>query len=192
MDVRDHERRQLSRYLPRSGARFSSSRIIAGPLSASPRSRTCPNIYIFTHDSIGVGEDGPTHEPVETVSSGSRHARTARCHRPADPEEEPRVRSLPQRRERTDPLARLDAPEVPMLNEIDVKHAARRRLGAAVTSRRKESGKLELILLSCGSELQHAFAAAKELGDGTFASSRCPASNASNASPKISQRSLPA
>src|SRR5438046_9988090 len=28
-----------------------------------------PNIYIFTHDSIGVGEDGPTHEPVETVSS---------------------------------------------------------------------------------------------------------------------------
>src|SRR6266403_1666839 len=28
-----------------------------------------PNVYIFTHDSIGVGEDGPTHEPVETVSS---------------------------------------------------------------------------------------------------------------------------
>src|SRR3982075_1215476 len=28
-----------------------------------------PNIYIFTHDSIGVGEDGPTHQPVETVSS---------------------------------------------------------------------------------------------------------------------------
>src|SRR6266513_2649410 len=28
-----------------------------------------PNTYIFTHDSIGVGEDGPTHEPVETVTS---------------------------------------------------------------------------------------------------------------------------
>src|SRR5438094_9990218 len=28
-----------------------------------------PNTYIFTHDSIGVGEDGPTHEPVETISS---------------------------------------------------------------------------------------------------------------------------
>src|SRR5947207_1283327 len=28
-----------------------------------------PNTYIFTHDSIAVGEDGPTHEPVETVSS---------------------------------------------------------------------------------------------------------------------------
>jgi transketolase len=32
---------------------------------------------------------------------------------------------------------------------------------------RKETGKLELILLSCGSELQHALAAAKELGGGT-------------------------
>ena len=28
-----------------------------------------PVIYIYTHDSIGVGEDGPTHEPVETISA---------------------------------------------------------------------------------------------------------------------------
>jgi transketolase len=28
-----------------------------------------PSIYIFTHDSIGVGEDGPTHQPVEQVAS---------------------------------------------------------------------------------------------------------------------------
>ena len=28
-----------------------------------------PNIYIFTHDSVGVGEDGPTHQPVETVAA---------------------------------------------------------------------------------------------------------------------------
>jgi transketolase len=28
-----------------------------------------PNIYIFTHDSIGVGEDGPTHEPVQSFAS---------------------------------------------------------------------------------------------------------------------------
>ena len=26
-------------------------------------------VYIFTHDSVGVGEDGPTHQPVETVAS---------------------------------------------------------------------------------------------------------------------------
>ena len=28
-----------------------------------------PVIYIFTHDSIGVGEDGPTHQPVEQIAS---------------------------------------------------------------------------------------------------------------------------
>ena len=28
-----------------------------------------PIIYIFTHDSIGVGEDGPTHQPVEHLAS---------------------------------------------------------------------------------------------------------------------------
>jgi len=28
-----------------------------------------PTIFVFTHDSIGVGEDGPTHQPVETVAS---------------------------------------------------------------------------------------------------------------------------
>jgi transketolase len=45
-----------------------------------------PNIYIFTHDSIGVGEDGPTHEPVETVS-GLRVIPQLDVIRPADPEE---------------------------------------------------------------------------------------------------------
>src|SRR5207244_6450038 len=28
-----------------------------------------PVVYIFTHDSIGVGEDGPTHQPIEQVTS---------------------------------------------------------------------------------------------------------------------------
>src|SRR5881398_323101 len=45
-----------------------------------------PNIYIFTHDSIGVGEDGPTHEPVETVSS-VRLMPHIDVIQPADPEE---------------------------------------------------------------------------------------------------------
>src|SRR4026207_1629194 len=45
-----------------------------------------PNTYIFTHDSIGVGEDGPTHEPVETITS-VRLIPTIDVIRPADPEE---------------------------------------------------------------------------------------------------------
>jgi len=42
--------------------------------------------YIWTHDSIGVGEDGPTHQPVETVS-GLRVFPNLDVMRPADPEE---------------------------------------------------------------------------------------------------------
>lgn len=42
--------------------------------------------YILTHDSIGVGEDGPTHQPVETVS-GLRVFPNLDVMRPADPEE---------------------------------------------------------------------------------------------------------
>jgi transketolase len=29
----------------------------------------CPSIFIFTHDSIGLGEDGPTHQPIEQLAS---------------------------------------------------------------------------------------------------------------------------
>ena len=45
-----------------------------------------PVIYVFTHDSVGVGEDGPTHEPVETIP-GLRVIPNLDVIRPADPEE---------------------------------------------------------------------------------------------------------
>jgi len=124
-----------------------------------------PNTYIFTHDSIGVGEDGPTHEPVETISS-VRVMPNIDVIRPADPEET--VGAFVEAMERTEgpTLIALTRQTVPMLNEIDVK--LRRegvRRGGYIAKR--ESASLELIILSCGSELQHALAAAKELGSGT-------------------------
>jgi transketolase len=36
-----------------------------------------PTIFVFTHDSIGVGEDGPTHQPVETLASLRVHPEPA-------------------------------------------------------------------------------------------------------------------
>src|SRR5688572_19768036 len=45
-----------------------------------------PVVYHYTHDSVGVGEDGPTHQPVETVS-GLRVIPDFDVIRPADPEE---------------------------------------------------------------------------------------------------------
>lgn len=124
-----------------------------------------PNIYIFTHDSIAVGEDGPTHEPVETVAS-LRVMPQLDVIRPADPEET--AGAFVAAAERTDgpTLLALTRQAVPILNEIDVKLRREGVLRGGYIAK-KESGKLDLILLSCGSELQHALAAAKELGEGT-------------------------
>ena len=124
-----------------------------------------PNIYIFTHDSIGVGEDGPTHEPVETVAS-VRVMPQIDVIRPADPEET--AGAFVAAVERTDgpTLLALTRQAVPMLNEIDAQQRREGVLRGGYIAK-KESGKLDLILLSCGSELQHAMAAAKELGGGT-------------------------
>ena len=35
-----------------------------------------PVVYVMTHDSIGLGEDGPTHQPVEHLASLARRCRT--------------------------------------------------------------------------------------------------------------------
>src|SRR6266516_37251 len=123
-----------------------------------------PNIYIFTHDSIGVGEDGPTHEPVETVSS-VRLMPHIDVIRPADPEET--AGAFVAAVERTDgpTLIALTRQVVPILNEIDVQLRREGVLRGGYIAKR-EKGKLDLIIMSCGSELQHALAAAKELGDG--------------------------
>ncbi|MGI9089463.1 MAG: transketolase family protein, partial [Chthoniobacterales bacterium] len=124
-----------------------------------------PNIYIFTHDSIAVGEDGPTHEPVETVS-GLRVIPQLDVIRPADPEET--AGAFAAAAERTDgpTLLALTRQAVPLLDEIE---ADLRRRGVARGGyiAKRETGELKLILLSCGSELQHALTAAKELGEGT-------------------------
>ncbi len=123
-----------------------------------------PNIYIFTHDSIGVGEDGPTHEPVETVS-GLRVIPQLDVIRPADPEETAGAFAAAAQRIDGPTLLALTRQVVPMLNDVDLR-ARREGVARGGYIAIKEKGKLEMILLSCGSELQHAVAAAKELGDG--------------------------
>jgi len=122
-----------------------------------------PNIYIFTHDSIGVGEDGPTHEPVETVSS-VRVMPQIDVIRPADPEETAAAFVAAIQRTDGPTLLALTRQAVPMLNDVDLT-ARREGVARGGYIAKKEKGKLDLIIISCGSELQHALAAAKELGE---------------------------
>ncbi|PYJ99201.1 MAG: transketolase [Verrucomicrobia bacterium] len=121
-----------------------------------------PNIYIFTHDSIGVGEDGPTHQPVETVSS-LRLIRHLDVIRPADPEETTGAFVAAVQRTDGPSLIALTRQVVPILNDIDPNLRREGVLRGGYIAK-KEKGKLDLIIMSCGSELQHALAAAKELG----------------------------
>jgi transketolase len=124
-----------------------------------------PVVYIFTHDSIGVGEDGPTHQPVETIP-GLRIIPNLDVIRPGDPEETAGAYAAAFSREDGPTLLALSRQALPLLDQIPVQT---RREGAihggyiAV----KETGPLETILLSAGSELQHAVKAAETLGKGT-------------------------
>ena len=123
-----------------------------------------PVTYIFTHDSVGVGEDGPTHQPVETVS-GLRVIPNLDVIRPADAEETAGAWVVAMHRSDGPTALVLTRQTLPLMNELSV--AARRDgvlRGGYIA--RHETGALTTILLSCGSELQHAMAAATELGAG--------------------------
>ncbi len=121
-------------------------------------------IYIFTHDSVGVGEDGPTHQPVETVS-GLRVIPNLDVIRPADPEETAGAFVAAMQRTTGPTLLALSRQAVPMLNEASVQ-TRREGVARGAYVLVKETGALKTILLSAGSEVQHAVAAAKTLGEG--------------------------
>ena len=122
-------------------------------------------IYIFTHDSVAVGEDGPTHEPVETIP-GHRVIPNLDVIRPADPEETAGAFVAALEHTSGPTLLALSRQAVPLLTEIPVKTRREGVLKGGYIAK-KETGPLELILLSAGSELQHAMKAAETLGAGT-------------------------
>jgi len=123
-----------------------------------------PVTYIFTHDSVGVGEDGPTHQPVETVS-GLRVIPNLDVIRPADPEETAAAFAAAMQRTDGPTVLSLTRQVVPNLSFAPVETRREGTLkGAYILI--KETAPLETILLAAGSEVQHAVAAAKELGAG--------------------------
>jgi len=123
-----------------------------------------PVTYIFTHDSVGVGEDGPTHQPVETVS-GLRVIPGLDVIRPGDAEETAGAFIAALERKNGPSALILTRQAIPLMNDLSV---AERREGVLKGGyiAKKETGALTTILLASGSELQHCIAAAAELGDG--------------------------
>lgn len=123
-----------------------------------------PVTYIFTHDSVGVGEDGPTHQPVETVS-GLRVIPNLDVIRPADAEETAGAFAAAMQRSDGPTALILTRQGVPAQDSISVSDRREGVLKGGYIAKR-ESGELKCILMATGSELQHAMEAAQELGDG--------------------------
>jgi len=123
-----------------------------------------PVTYIFTHDSVGVGEDGPTHQPVETVS-GLRVIPNLDVIRPADAEETAGAFAAAMLRTDGPTALILTRQNVPAQDSLSI---CERREGVLKGGyiAKKESGDLKLILMATGSELQHAMGAAEQLGSG--------------------------
>jgi transketolase len=127
--------------------------------------------YILTHDSIGVGEDGPTHQPVETVS-GLRVIPNLDVFRPGDAEETVAAYVSSVTRSGGPTALILSRQNMAQNNDMP---ALERREGALKGAyvAKKESGDLDLIILATGSELQHALEAAKDMPEARVVSMPC-------------------
>ncbi|WP_031548060.1 transketolase [Salinicoccus luteus] len=122
-----------------------------------------PVTYVFTHDSIAVGEDGPTHEPVEHLAS-LRTIPGLSVIRPADANETQAAWRLSMKskdRPTALVLTRQDLPTLEGTQENAYKGVEK---GAYVVSK-ENKGELDAILLATGSEVQLAIKAKKALSE---------------------------
>jgi transketolase len=118
-------------------------------------------IFVFTHDSIAVGEDGPTHEPVEHLAS-LRAIPNLLVIRPADANETAVAWHVAvQSRNRPVALV-LTRQDVPTLDRTQLAAADNLRRGAYILSD-APNGRPDLILIATGSEVSLIVAAGQKL-----------------------------
>ena len=117
-------------------------------------------IYVMTHDSIGLGEDGPTHQPVEHLAS-LRAMPNVTVIRPADANETCAAwKSAISNRQGPTVLV-LSRQGLPTLDPAQYPAVSDAQKGAYILAAEKNA--LQVILLASGSEVQHALAAKDEL-----------------------------
>jgi transketolase len=118
-------------------------------------------IHVYTHDSIGLGEDGPTHQPIEHLAS-LRYIPHNDVWRPCDAVES----AVSWRRA----IERRDGPSCLVFSRQNLAHQPRTDTQVADIARggyvlRDAIGAPELILIATGSEVGIAIQAAEQLGD---------------------------
>jgi transketolase len=123
-----------------------------------------PVVWVWTHDSVGLGEDGPTHQPVEHYA-----ALRAIPHlwfvRPADANETVHAWKVALEREDGPVALSLTRQKVPTLDRAEVAGAEGVERGAYVLWESEENGLPDLILLATGSEVWLALEAARRVAE---------------------------
>ena len=121
-----------------------------------------PVIYIGTHDSIGLGEDGPTHQPVEHLAM-LRAIPNLVTIRPGDANETIEAWRVAMERSEGPTMLVLTRQKLPVLDRSVVASADGLRRGAYVLLDPPGTGRLDAILIATGSELAVALGAARLL-----------------------------
>jgi transketolase len=171
--IREHESAAISNGLSLSKLRPLWSTYLTFSDYARPAIRLSalmelPVIHLFTHDSIGLGEDGPTHQPVEQLAS-LRAIPGLDVIRPADANEVAEAWRAAIDRSHQPVALVLTRQNVPVFDRSKYASAEGLHRGAYVLAD-AEGGDPEVILIATGSEVALALAAYEELkGEGVRA-----------------------
>ncbi len=126
-----------------------------------------PSIYVFTHDSIGVGEDGPTHQPVEQLAA-ARTIPGLVVIRPGDANEAAHAWRAALADNKRPTALILTRQNLPTLDRSKLAAAENVAKGGYILS--EASGDAKVILIASGSEVSLALAAQEKLAaDGVSA-----------------------
>jgi transketolase len=168
--IREHESAAISNGLSLSKLRPLWSTYLTFSDYARPAIRLSalmelPVIHLFTHDSIGLGEDGPTHQPVEQLAS-LRAIPGLDVIRPADANEVAEAWRAAVDREHQPVALILTRQNVPVIDRERYASAEGLRRGGYVLADPKD-GEAEVILIATGSDVALALGAHEELlGEG--------------------------
>jgi transketolase len=125
-----------------------------------------PTIHVFTHDSIGLGEDGPTHQPVEQLAT-LRAQPNIYAVRPGDANETALAWRFALEQTETPTALVLTRQGLPIANPDDIPDDAIHR--GAYVLREPQNGEADLILIATGSEVHICVGAAELLEEGGIA-----------------------
>jgi transketolase len=164
--IREHESAAISNGLSLSKVRPAWSTYLVFSDYARPAIRLSalmelPVIHIFTHDSIGLGEDGPTHQPVEHLAS-LRAIPGLNVIRPADANEVAEAWRVTMEQHHQPVALVLTRQDVPVLDRSRYASAEGLRRGGYVLAD-PDGGDPEVILIATGSDVALAVAAHERL-----------------------------